>query len=65
LVGLTPGLISINIFILGMINNYQRDAGQEDDRDSGSLSLITPLDEGDQVNDYGSVFQPFLVRGTP
>ncbi len=33
-----------------MINNYQRDAGQEDDRDSGSLSLITPLDEGDQVS---------------
>ena len=32
-----------------MINNYQRDAGQEDDRDSGSLSLISPLDEGDQV----------------
>ena len=32
-----------------MINNFQRDAGQEDDRDSGSLSLITTLLQGDQV----------------
>lgn len=33
-----------------MINNYQRDAGPEDDRDSGSISLITHLENGDQVN---------------
>ena len=32
-----------------MINNYQRDAGDEDDRDSGSLSLLASLAEGDQV----------------
>ena len=35
--------------VLGMINNYQRDAGEEDDRDSGSLTLLASLDEGDQV----------------
>ena len=35
--------------VLGMINNYQRDAGDEDDRDSGSLSLLASLAEGDQV----------------
>ena len=41
--------------VLGMINNYQRDAGEEDDRDSGSLTLLASLDEGDQVSgdDYG------------
>jgi hypothetical protein len=32
-----------------MVNNYQRNAGSEDDRDSASLSLLTPLDVGDQV----------------
>ena len=32
-----------------MINNYQRDAGEEDDRDSGSLTLLASLAEGDQV----------------
>ncbi len=32
-----------------MINNYQRDAGEEDDRDSGSLTVLTPLSQGDQV----------------
>ena len=36
--------------VLGMINNYQRDAGEEDDRDSGSLTLLASLDEGDQVS---------------
>ena len=35
--------------VLGMINNYQRDAGSEDDRDSGNISLIASLSEGDQV----------------
>jgi len=35
-----------------MINNYQRDAGSEDDRDSGSMSLISHLEEGDQVIRY-------------
>ena len=35
--------------VLGMINNYQRDAGEEDDRDSGSLTLLASLAEGDQV----------------
>ncbi len=35
--------------VLGMINNYQRDAGEEDDRDSGSLTVLTPLSQGDQV----------------
>jgi hypothetical protein len=38
-----------NMFFLGMVNNYQRNAGSEDDRDSASLSLLTPLDVGDQV----------------
>jgi hypothetical protein len=33
-----------------MVNNHQRNAGSEDDRDSASLSLITPLDVGDQVS---------------
>ena len=32
-----------------MINNYQQDAGEEDDRDSGSLSILSPLSQGDQV----------------
>ena len=27
----------------------QRDAGDEDDRDSGSLSILATLKEGDQV----------------
>ena len=31
---------------LGMINNYQRDAGTEDDRDSGTVSLISSLNAG-------------------
>ncbi len=43
-----------------MINNYQRDAGTEDDRDSGSISLIAPLKAGDQVwvewRGYGDSF---------
>ena len=34
-----------------MINNYQRDAGEEDDRDSGSLSILSSLKEGDQVRE--------------
>ena len=46
--------------VLGMINNYQSDAGEEDDRDSGSLSVITSLEEGDQVwlewRGYGDSF---------
>jgi len=46
--------------VLGMINNYQRDAGDEDDRDSGSLSLLASLAEGDQVwvewRGYGESF---------
>lgn len=45
--------------VLGMINNYQRDAGEEDDRDSGSLSLLATLKEGDQV---GQVVGPTLPR---
>ena len=43
-----------------MINNYQRDAGTEDDRDSGTISLITTLKPGDQVwvewRGYGDSF---------
>lgn len=43
-----------------MINNYQRDAGDEDDRDSGTISLIASLKEGDQVwvewRGYGDSF---------
>ena len=35
--------------VLGMINNYQEDAGEVDDRDSGSLTILTQLKEGDQV----------------
>ena len=42
-------MITINQ-VLGMINNYQRDAGEEDDRDSGSLTLLASLAEGDQVS---------------
>ena len=46
--------------VLGMINNYQSDAGEEDDRDSGALSVITSLEEGDQVwvewRGYGDSF---------
>jgi len=46
--------------VLGMINNYQRDAGEEDDRDSGSLTLLASLAEGDQVwvewRGYGDSF---------
>eukprot|EP00090_Calanus_glacialis_P035978 TRINITY_DN6138_c0_g1_i1.p1 TRINITY_DN6138_c0_g1~~TRINITY_DN6138_c0_g1_i1.p1 ORF type:complete len:725 (-),score=193.83 TRINITY_DN6138_c0_g1_i1:220-2394(-) len=46
--------------VLGMINNYQRDAGEEDDRDSGSLSILATLKEGDQVwvewRGYGESF---------
>jgi len=46
--------------VLGMINNYQRDAGDEDDRDSGSLSILASLKEGDQVwvewRGYGESF---------
>lgn len=45
--------------VLGMINNYQRDAGEEDDRDSGSLSLLATLKEGDQV---AQVVGPVLPR---
>ena len=44
-------MITINQ-VLGMINNYQRDAGEEDDRDSGSLTLLASLAEGDQVSDH-------------
>ena len=43
-----------------MINNYQRDAGTEDDRDSGTVSLISSLATGDQVwvewRGYGDSF---------
>ena len=43
-----------------MINNYQRDAGTEDDRDSGTVSLIASLQPGDQVwvewRGYGDSF---------
>ena len=43
-----------------MINNYQRDAGTEDDRDSGTISLIASLKPGDQVwvewRGYGDSF---------
>ena len=35
--------------VLGMINNYQRNGDNMDDRDSGSLSVIASLKEGDQV----------------
>jgi len=46
--------------VLGMINNYQRDAGEEDDRDSGSLSILATLIAGDQVwvewRGYGESF---------
>ena len=35
--------------VLGMINNYQEDAGEVDDRDSGSLTILAKLKEGDQV----------------
>ena len=46
--------------VLGMINNYQSDAGEEDDRDSGSLTVLTSLEEGDQVwvewRGYGDSF---------
>ena len=49
-----------NFYISGMINNYQRDAGTEDDRDSGTISLITTLKPGDQVwvewRGYGDSF---------
>ena len=41
-----------------MINNYQQDAGEEDDRDSGSLSILSPLSKGDQVS--FRTFTPFL-----
>lgn len=40
-----------------MINNYQRDAGSEDDRDSGSMSLISQFEEGDQVIFRIEIFQ--------
>ena len=33
-----------------MINNYQREAGEEDDRDSGSLTVLAPLAQGDQAS---------------
>jgi len=54
LVNLTGFLITLSdtmhfISKIGMINNYQREAGPEDDRDSGSISLITHLENGDQV----------------
>ena len=46
--------------VLGMINNYQSEAGEEDDRDSGSLTVISSLKEGDQVwvewRGYGDSF---------
>ena len=32
-----------------MINNYQSEAGEEDDRDSSSLTILASLKEGDQV----------------
>jgi len=35
--------------VLGMINNYQSEAGEEDDRDSSSLTILASLKEGDQV----------------
>ncbi len=38
--------------VLGMINNYQREAGEEDDRDSGSLTVLSPLAQGDQVGKF-------------
>ena len=44
----------------GMINNYQRDADTEDDRDSGSISILSSLQAGDQVwvewRGYGESF---------
>ena len=46
--------------VLGMINNYQSEAGDEDDRDSGSLTVLSSLKEGDQVwvewRGYGDSF---------
>ena len=36
--------------VLGMINNYQQDAGEVDDRDSGSITILASLKKGDQVN---------------
>ncbi len=48
------------IQVLGMINNYQRNGDNLDDRDSGSLSTITSLREGDQIwvewRGYGDSF---------
>ena len=45
-----------------MINNYQRDAGEEDDRDSGSLTLLASLAEGDQVGSYDHDGKQILIR---
>ena len=39
-------LLLEQLCFLGMINNYQRDAGTEDDRDSGTVSLISSLNTG-------------------
>ena len=35
--------------VLGMVNNYQKNGKDIDDRDSGSLALIASLKEGDQI----------------
>jgi len=46
--------------VLGMINNYQQDAGEVDDRDSGSITILASLKKGDQVwvewRGYGKSF---------
>jgi len=44
--------MSITLFqssLAGMINNFQRNAGSEDDRDSASMSLIVNMEVGDEV----------------
>ena len=45
-----------------MINNYQQDAGEEDDRDSGSLSILSPLSKGDQVRAQFHLQNTFTIN---
>jgi len=46
--------------VLGMVNNYLRGGSDVDDRDSGTLSALVSLEEGDQIwvewRGYGESF---------
>ena len=56
-----PVPVLASLTFIGMINNFQRDAGLEDDRDSGSVSLISTLEQGDQVRNKGLLIKVYYA----